>query len=146
MNYNFTAISYAAKIVFSIRTNNKQTWYLDDVSVTHANNENVSLLVNGNFNLGNFIGWNFQSCTTSCSVNPGIFNSSDCYQGACFVVPEDCENYQLIQQFFLTTIGQIYKVSFRIKCAGSGGSNEVDIKVAIVNGWWLSLLFRFRVQ
>ena len=132
INYTFIANSTRSTLLFSIHTDKKHTWYIDNVVVVKSNNPTVSLLINGNFQYGNSTGWNLQGYSKDCS-NPGdLIYSGSCISTWCYSVPADCKNYQFLQQSFVTAVGEKYAVSFDIKVVGSGGGDPSTGQVAIV--------------
>jgi hypothetical protein len=114
---------------FTFQTNNKCTWYVDDVSVQDPTP--TEMLTNGNFeNSSSPTGWTTGSSAT-CASQYGITSTeyhspSQCYYDKC-----DGETIWISQSF--TAIGsQVYNITFwyYFTCSNGVGSNnpiEMDV-------------------
>ncbi|UJR19589.1 hypothetical protein I4U23_022724 [Adineta vaga] len=81
----------------------------------------TNLLLNGNFESGSSVGWNLYSCSSACSAS--IISSTSCEGGSGTCYHNDCtpsSNIQFLEQYFTTTIGVTYNVTFSVLKGGSG--------------------------
>ena len=128
----FTAASTTAIIRFSSATDqSNKDWYVDTVSVT-SNTGGSNLLVNGNFENGSSVGWQVLSCSSSCYAT--VQTSTTCQGGSGWCYNNACTpstNIQFIEQYFPTTIGMTYNVSFWLLKAGGGVGSGTNIFVNI---------------
>ena len=131
-SYTFTANSTKATLVFCICTDWKHNWYIDDVKAVAVSTPNVSLLINGDFEYGNSTGWNLQGYYSPCPTPGGVITSVDCRGNSCYSVDKSCQDYQFLQQSFMTTIGQKYSVFFYLKIIGNGGGQVSKGQFGIV--------------
>lgn len=132
ISHDFTAVSDTSTIIFAIKTNSQQVWFVDNVSVVSHKNSATSLLINGGFDTGDFTGWSLTRCTAGCSTGADITRTSSCFNSPCYRVPSSCYDYQFLRQTFYTTIGEKYLITFSIGFDGGRGSEVVDTKVGII--------------
>ncbi|CAF0979971.1 unnamed protein product [Rotaria sp. Silwood1] len=124
--FNYTATTTSAIIMFGFQNENNRQYYLDTVSVVDNNAITVQLLKNPGFenSTTTATGW-VQWCTNMCSGHSGVINSgTGCYlstTGNCFM--DNCyasTGIDFLGQSFPTTIGYTYKISFWLILGGSG--------------------------
>ena len=83
--------------------------YLDNVSVLNINASNSEMLMNGNFDNGNLVGWQL-ICNSTCMGS--VISSSSC-QSASYCYHNGCQGAtDFIRQPFVVTIGYVYRLSF----------------------------------
>jgi hypothetical protein len=117
-NFNPTSTSATLQLAFS-KASGAGVWYLDDVSVQDVNTS-TEMLINGQFETGNFSGWS-QFCTGSCSGFLGSVQTGSCYQGT-YCYETYCLNALIyLIQTITTTVGHSYVVSYFLKSSPSGG-------------------------
>ena len=121
---NFTANNTSHTLNFGFQNENNREYYLDSVSVQAVSAPGIELLTNGDFENSSALatGWS-QSCTYSCGASPpgNVTNSGSCASGNCFI--DGCEassGIDFLSQTFLTTIGQVYTISFQLFLGGGG--------------------------
>ena len=117
----FTATSTSTIIRFSSATDqSNKDWYIDSVSIVPSTGGS-NILINGNFESGPSVGWQVLSCSSSCyaviatSVKC-LGGSGSCYNNAC----TPTTNIQFVEQYFTTTIGATYNISYWLLKGGAG--------------------------
>lgn len=138
-SYHHTVLSNSTvtTIRFTIRNNNHNKIYIDSVDVKPISNASISLIVNGDFEQGNTVGWDKHNCDSWCNPAGNIVNSDMCRQKFCYFIASGCNNYQILQQSFYTIPDHQYVVSFDLvrleqKTDGKGNGQHLDAQVAIV--------------
>ncbi|CAF1943733.1 unnamed protein product [Rotaria magnacalcarata] len=126
-SYPFTASDSSSTVTFILTGDSGPAmhyWLIDDVSVNDTAT-NTNILVNGNFDLGSFIGWTqFCATNTNCGTgNYGQLTSSPC-RSAAYCYMDKCNNggyYDYLLQSFGTVTGNYYILSFYIRAYANGG-------------------------
>ena len=129
----FTAISTSATVRFSSATDqSNKDWFVDNVSIIETGGTGTNLLRNGNFENGSSTGWNGSPCSSSCSADiitstSCLGGSGRCYNNAC----TPATNIQFLEQYFTTTIGMTYNITFWLLRGGSGISSGTVMLVNV---------------
>lgn len=92
-----------------------------------------NIIVNGNFESGPTVGWNVLSCSSSCYAE--IMTSTSCLGGSDWCYNNACTpatNIQYIEQYFPTSIGVTYNVSFWLLKGGGGVGSGMNMVVNIL--------------
>ncbi|CAF4049426.1 unnamed protein product [Rotaria magnacalcarata] len=126
-SYPFTASDSSSTVTFILTGDSgpgMHYWLIDDVSVNDTAT-NTNILVNGNFDLGSFIGWTqFCATNTNCGTgNYGRLTSSPC-RSAAYCYMDKCNSggyYDYLLQSFGTVTGNYYILSFYIRAYANGG-------------------------
>ena len=117
----FIATSTSARIRFSSATDqSNKDWYIDGVSIVPIAG-GTNTLINGNFETGTSVGWQILSCNSGCFAT--IVASSTCLGGSGWCYNNACTpatNIQFIEQYFATTNGAVYNVTYWLRKGGSG--------------------------
>lgn len=128
LSYSATETRFL-NLTFHFNTNNKDIWFLDDVTLRNSNLTN--LLSNGDFQSSGSSGWNTQtfSCAEIISGSTDCQASTGCYKHGC--------NGQLssVSQSFNAIAGDSYSLtfSFRLKDGGAGGNANPVIMYVTIN-------------
>lgn len=128
----FTAASTTAVIRFSSATDqSNKDWYVDSVSIVPSTGGS-NLLVNGNFESGASVGWKVMSCSSACYAQIAVSTkclggSGSCYNNAC----TPTTNIQFVEQYFSTTIGVTYNITFWLLKDGGGVGSGTNMFVNI---------------
>jgi len=116
-SYNYTATKTIPTLLFGFETDNRDTYYLDDVSVVDNSIPSIELLINPSFENStlNATDW-IQLCETTC--NSQIVSGSQCFEssGNCLMTscPVDNSSIFFVGQSFMATIGNTYTISFML--------------------------------
>ena len=129
--YNATATSNIATLVFRVQNSFQKDFHIDNVSVVSLNNPSMSLIVNGNFEQSSTVGWDRYDCSSSCNPAGSIINLGMCLVNRCYLIDSTCLQYQILQQSFHANAGQQYTVSFYLCAPGSKGGT-FDASIALV--------------
>ncbi|CAF1492929.1 unnamed protein product [Adineta steineri] len=127
-NYSFWANHSSATLSFIITGEGGggavHYWLLDEISVNHTN-ANADVLINGDFETGNFSGW-----TQYCNMDPNCKDkttgnyahtvTNPCYAGA-YCVYDSCKNTDYLEQLFSTVAGDYYIISYYLRIEPDAG-------------------------
>jgi len=133
-SYLFTATSTTTRIRFTSATDqSNKDWYVDSVSVVINGGAGANLLINGNFETGSSVGWQIFACDNSCSAvvktsTKCLSGSGWCYNNAC----TPTTNIQFLEQYFATTIGVTYNITFWILKGGPGVGSGIAMYVNVL--------------
>ncbi|CAF1608901.1 unnamed protein product [Adineta ricciae] len=126
---NFTSIRFS-----SATAQANKDWYVDNVSVIENGGAGTNLLLNGDFESGPSVGWVIYSCSSTCSAS--IISSTNCEggYGSCYHnLCTPSTNIQFLEQYFTTTIGATYNVTFSVLKGGSGLGSGTAMYVNVIS-------------
>ncbi|CAF1596465.1 unnamed protein product [Adineta ricciae] len=126
---NFTSIRFS-----SATAQANKDWYVDNVSVIENGGAGTNLLLNGDFESGPSVGWMMYSCSSTCSAS--IVSSTNCEggYGSCYHnLCTPSANIQFLEQYFTTTVGVTYNVTFSVLKGGSGLGSGTAMYVNVIS-------------
>ena len=126
---NFTSIRFS-----SATAQANKDWYVDNVSVIENGGTGTNLLLNGDFESGPSVGWVMYSCSSTCSAS--IVSSTNCEggYGSCYHnLCTPATNIQFLEQYFTTTVGVTYNVTFSVLKGGSGLGSGTAMYVNVIS-------------
>ncbi len=131
-------ISANLTLTFGFQTNDKDTWYLDDVSVKDPTS--VEMLTNGDFESSPLLtGWTTGS-TGSCTGQFGISNAQS--NSPTHSYYDTCDGQTTwISQSFSAIGGQVYNVTFWYYYYYHNGGNGSPVQFTVNINWGILIDF-----
>ncbi|CAF4413722.1 unnamed protein product [Rotaria magnacalcarata] len=122
----YTAISTEHVLIFGFQAAVNRSWIIDNVSAVDTTAPSIELLSNPSFensttSISSWVNW----CSSHCQFGTSgqIVSGADCYLGTgnCFVSSCLGGGIEFLGQYFPTTPGSVYNISFMASLTGSGG-------------------------
>ncbi|CAF0964115.1 unnamed protein product [Rotaria sordida] len=125
-SYTYTATKSEHILIFGFKAAINRTWLIDDISVVDNALPSNQLLNNPSFedsntSISNWVQW----CTSHCHYGTSgkLISGTDCYLGVGNCFSDSClgPDIDFLGQYFPTTPGSTYTISFQILLTGTDG-------------------------
>ncbi|CAF2847340.1 unnamed protein product [Rotaria sp. Silwood2] len=122
----YTATKSEHILIFGFKAAINRTWLMDEVSVVDNAAPSVQLLNNANFEDSNtsISGWT-QWCSSHCHYGTSgqLISGTDCYSGVGNCFSDSClgPGIDFLGQYFTSTPGSTYTISFQMLLTGTDG-------------------------
>ncbi|CAF1018228.1 unnamed protein product [Rotaria sp. Silwood1] len=125
-SYTYTATSLQHILIFGFKAAINRTWLIDEVSIVDNAAPSVQLLNNPSFessstSLSDWTQW----CSSHCHYGTSgkLISGTDCYSGVGNCFSDSClgPDIDFLGQYFPTTPGSTYTISFQALLTGTDG-------------------------